>query len=98
MVSVGEKRGCLFEEMFLKIWYLPTYSHGAESGFASNVWVRGGEEGFNFGKEISRHFDGSNVSKSTEGESDNVLIRVVEIANTVSRAEITRKELTFSMS
>ena len=66
--------------MLLQIWDFSAYSHRAECCLPANVGVLGGEKILDFGKKISRHFYGSDVSESAKCKTNDVLIVVVEVA------------------
>ena len=68
--------------MLLKIGDLTTYSHSAESSFSANVWIRCRKKSFDLRKEVPRHLNRSDISKCAEGKSDDILIRVIEVAIT----------------
>lgn len=74
--------------MLLKVGDLSTDAHCAEGGFPTDVRVRGGQDCFDFGEEVSCHLDRCNVAKSTQREADDVLVVVVEV--TVRVLENTR--------
>lgn len=79
MVPVIEKYFRLIYKVLLQVWYLSTYPHSADGGFPANVWVRGGQNRFDFGEEIARHFDRGNVSEGAEGQPDDILVCVIEV-------------------
>jgi hypothetical protein len=79
MVSVGQELRCLFKEVFLEIGYLATYAHSAQSCLSSDIRVGGCEQGLNFGEQITRHLKRGDVSQCTESQSDDILVRVLEI-------------------
>lgn len=54
-------------------------SHGAKGCFSSNVWVGAGEDSFDIWEQIARHFDRGDVAESAEGETDDVLVGVLEV-------------------
>ena len=59
-------------------------SHGAKGCFSSNVWIGAGEDGFDIWEQIARHFDRGDVAESAEGETDDVLIGVLEVTGHMS--------------
>lgn len=83
MIPVLEQGRGLLDKVFLQVWYLATYPHGAESGFSSNVRIRGRDKLFDLGEQIPRHFDGGNVAEGAEGEADDILVRVGEVTVTM---------------
>lgn len=60
--------------MLLQIGDLSADSHGAEGGLSTDVRIGRGNEVFDFGKQVSRHFDGGDVAQGAEGEANDVLI------------------------
>lgn len=79
MVSVRKECFGFLEEVFLQIWDLVTDTHGTQCGLSPDVGVRGGKEGLDFGEKVSGHFDRGDVTQCAESESDDILVRVVEI-------------------
>ena len=69
--------------MLLKVGDFMADSHGAESGFSSNVWVGAGKDGFDIWEQIARHFDRGDVAERAEGETDNVLVGMLEVTGCV---------------
>jgi hypothetical protein len=84
MVAIRQQNLGLLDEMLLEVWDFTTYSHCAKSGFSAYVGIGAGDYGFDFWEEISRHFDGGNVSEGYQGETDNVLVRVIQVTSYIS--------------
>lgn len=78
--------------MLLKVGDFMADSHGAESGFSSNVWVGAGKDGLDIRKQIARHFDRGDVAESAEGEADDVLVRVLEVTRYMSARAVVDSE------
>ena len=85
MVPVVQQDFCLVDKVLLEIGDLAAYPHRAQGGLSSDVGVRAGDDGFNFGEEIARHFDRGNVSERYEGEPNDVLVGVVKVATRSAR-------------
>jgi hypothetical protein len=65
--------------VLLEIGDLAGDAHRAESCFSPDIRVGSRKESFDVGEQVSRHLDGRNVAKSAQGETDDILIRVLEI-------------------
>lgn len=85
MVAIREEQLGFLEEVFLEVWNLATNTHGTQCGLSPDVGVRGRKEGLDFGEKVSGHFDRGDVTQGAEGESDNILVRVVEITMGITR-------------
>ena len=83
MVSIVEKQLRFVEEMFLQVGHFATDAHGAQSCFPADVRIAGGDDRLDFREEVAGHFDASDVAQSAEGEADDVLVAVVEVATPV---------------
>ena len=70
--------------MLLQVGHFAADAHGAEGSFAADVGVAGGEDGLDFGEEVARHFHAGDVAERAEGEADDVLVAVVQVAVDVS--------------
>jgi len=90
VVSVRKKCFGFFEEVFLEIRDLATYTHGTQCGLPPDVGVRGGEKGFDFGEKVSGHFDRGDVTQGAEGESDDILVRVVKVTAITRQSMVSR--------
>lgn len=88
MVTVRQQVGGLLDEVLLEIRDLAAYAHGAQGGLPPDVWVGCVDAGLDFGEKIPRHFDGGNVAQGTEGEADDILVGMGEVA--VSRSQQSR--------
>ena len=88
MVSIREQGCGLFDEMLLQIRHLATYSHSTERSLSPDIWVRGGDQVLNLWEQIPRHFVRRDISESAEGESDNILVRVAQVAKVIVRIRL----------
>ena len=84
MVPVVEERLGLVDEMLLQIRNLLADANGAQSCLPPDVWVGGCDYRLHFGEEISCHLDTGNVAQCTQGQTNDVLVVVVEITARVS--------------
>ena len=66
--------------MFLKVGHFATYPHGADCGFATDVRVCARYYRLDFREQVSSHFDGGDVAESAEGEADDVLVGMIQVA------------------
>lgn len=66
--------------MLLEVGDFATNAHCAEGSFSADVRVGGGNDRFDFGKEVSRHLDAGNVAECAKGKANNILIVVIKVA------------------
>ncbi len=83
MIAVVEQELGFVDKVFLQVGHFAADAHGAQSGLSTDIGVRGGDYGFDFGEEVAGHFDAGYVAEGTEGEATDVLVRVIEVAGKV---------------
>ena len=79
MVPVRQQVLSFLEEVLVQVWNLATYPHGTDRCFPSNIGVGGRHKGFDFGEQITGHFNRRNISEGTESETDDILVGVVKV-------------------
>ena len=88
MVSILQQQLGLFQEMLLQIWDLSAYPHGAQGGLAANVGVCACYYRLDFGEQVTSHLNGGDVSKGTKGETDGILVGVVQVTTQTSASKV----------
>ena len=66
-------------EVFLQVRHFSTYAHGTQGSFSSDVGIRGLNQIFDFGEQVSGHLDRGNVAQCAQSQTDDILVGVVQI-------------------